>query len=218
MPEPDHDMTARLLATLATQKEPDLAEAVEAAITNDGFRRQLLDGLASKNDVFRYNSFKVLQEASELQPASLYPHWDEIVLLLDSPNAYHRSTAVRLLANLTQADRDRKFESLRDRYFDLLDDEKIITARYLVGVVSTIVQSYPNLAPHITDELLSVDRTHHAEGRKDLLKGDIIEAFDTFFTQVPDRTKVLSFVEAQQQSSSPRTRKAARAFLEKHSQ
>jgi hypothetical protein len=61
-----------------------------------------------------------------------------------------------------------------------------------------------------------VDGTHHAEGRKDLLKGDIIEAFDAFFAQVPDRSRVLLFVKEQIQSSSPRTRKAARAFLDKH--
>jgi hypothetical protein len=200
---------------LASQKEPDLEEATRAAIADESFRQQLLDGLTSKKDAFRYNCAKVLQEASSRSPASLYAHWDDLVPLLDSANAYHRSIAVRLLANLTQADTDRRFESLMDRYFDLLDDDKIVTARHLVGAVSTIVESYPRLVPLITAKLLAVEETHHTEGRKDLLKGDVIEALDAFFAQVPDKTKVLTFAEAQLKSSSPRTRKAAKAFLVK---
>ncbi len=216
MPQPELGMTATLLELLASEKEPDLEDAIAAAMTERAFRQQLLDSLTSKNDTLRYNCFKVLQEASARNPAEFYPLWDDLVPLLDSSNAYHRSVAVRLLANLTRADSDCRFESLMGHYFELLDDAKIMTARYLVGAVSTIVESQPHLIPHITARLLAVDETHHAEGRKDLLKGDIVEALDAFFAQVPDRAKVLSFVEAQLRSPSPRTRKAARAFLEKH--
>ncbi len=217
MPEPDSGRTTSLLELLASQKDPDLTQAIPAAISDDGFRRQLLDALTSRNDNFRFNCFKVLEQASARDPASLCRHWDELVLLLDSPNAYHRSTAVRLLANLARADAPGRFESLADRFFDLLDDDKIVTARYLVGTVSTIIESHPHLIPKVSARLLAVDETHHTEGRKDLLKGDIVEAFGRFFAQVPDKSKVVSFVRAQLKSSSPRTRKAAKAFLDLHS-
>jgi hypothetical protein len=216
MPQPDSSVTATALEALATHKKPDLEEATTAAISDSSFLQQLFLGLTSKNDVLRYNCFKVLQEVSARNPASLYPRWGDLLPLLDSPNAYHRSVAVRLLANLSHSDADRRFAPILDRYFGLLDDEKILTARYLVAAVPTIVEAYPDLIPLATAKLLAVDGTHHPQGRKDLLKGDIVEAFDALFVQVPDRERVISFVRAQLKSSSPRTRKAARTFLERH--
>jgi hypothetical protein len=214
--EAEAEKTETLLERLATDKEPDLEEAVSAAIGNVTFRRQLLDGLLSKQDTLRYNCVRVLQEASTSSPASLYGCWDELVPLLDSPNAYHRASAVQLLANLAKADGGRKLVSIFDRYFQRLDDDRIVPARYLVRSVSTIVEACPRLIPRIAAKLLAVDGTRHSSGRKDLLKGDVVEAFDSFFDRVPDPASVLSFVEAQLNSGSPRTRKAASAFLDRH--
>jgi len=216
VPITNAEETAHLLDLLADQKDPELTQAVALALSDDGFRQKLVQGLTAKSDVFRYNCVRVLQELSTGNPDTLYPYWDDLVPLLDSPNAYHRTTAVLLLANLTGADVDRRFVSLLDRYFERLDDEKIVTARHLVKALPAITASYQDLIPTISARLLCVEDTHHAEGRKDLLKGDVVEAFEVLFDHVPDKKSVLAFVEAQLGSSSPRTRKAAKAFLGRH--
>lgn len=68
----------------------------------------------------------------------------------------------------------------------------------------------------ITKGLLAIEGTQHKQGRKDLIKADIIQAFDQIYEQVENKAEVFGFVEDQLNCSSPKTRKAAKAFIEKH--
>ena len=43
-----------------------------------------------------------------------------------------------------------------------------------------------------------------------------IQAFETFFDAYPNQDRLLAFVRDQLSSDSPKTRKAAKAFLEQH--
>jgi hypothetical protein len=135
---------------------------------------------------------------------------------LDSDNSYHRSIGVRLIANLARCDGKNRLERIFDRYFGLLDDDKIVTARYLAQHAGRIAHAKPILQERITERLLAVDETHHAQSRKDLLKGDVLAAFDEFFDSSPQRERILDFAEQQLASTSPRTRKTAREFLKRH--
>jgi hypothetical protein len=49
-----------------------------------------------------------------------------------------------------------------------------------------------------------------------LIKADIIESFEVFFDNSTDQETILNFAEQQLESSSPKTRKAAKAFLKRH--
>jgi len=208
---------ADVLRTLANEKDPDLEEAIQLAMTDGEALQEMLRGIVSKHDVYRYNCFKVLFQISETEPMILYPEWDYFVGLLDSSNSYHRSISLRIIANLTSVDTEKRFDDIFDPYFDLLDDEKVITARYLAGSAAAIAQHKPYLQARITKKLLGIDDTHHEEGRKDLIKGDIIQTFESFFEDSSDKEEILAFVEAQVKSSSPRTRKIAKSFLKEHS-
>jgi len=199
---------------LGDKEHPSLEEALQQAISDQGVLKEILAGVVSKDEVFRYNCFKVLRQISEDHPLILYPEWDYFIALLDSSNAYHRSIAVQILANLTAVDAQRRFEAIFDRYFDLLDDEKIIVTRALVLSAGTIARAKPSLQARIVERLLGIDETHHKH--KDLIKGDAIQSFEAFFEGYPDRERILKFVEQQLECSSPKTRKTARAFLDKY--
>jgi hypothetical protein len=203
---------------LANDKDADLEKAVQLASADPKLLDELLRGILSKQDTYRYNCFQVLLQISEQEPAILYPRWDYLVEQLDSDNSYHRSIGLRLIANLTGADAAGRFDGIFDRYFDLLDDEKIVTARYLVQSTGKIVRHKPHLRERIIARLLGVDNTHHTESRKDLLKGDVIQAFEEFFKDSADQDSILAFAKAQLACSSPKTRKAAKQFLEKYGQ
>lgn len=208
---------ADVLRTLANEKDPDLEEATQLAMTDGDALQEMLKGIVSKQDVYRYNCFKVLFRISEQEPMILYPEWDYFVGLLDSSNSYHRSISLRIIANLTRVDTEKRFDDIFDPYFDLLDDEKVVTARYLAGSAGAIARHKSYLQASITKRLLAIDNTHHQEGRKDLMKGDIIQTFESFFEGSSDKEDILAFAKAQAKSSSPRTRKIAKAFLKKHS-
>ena len=50
-----------------------------------------------------------------------------------------------------------------------------------------------------------------------MISADIIGAFEEFFEDSHNKEEILAFVERQLECSSPKTRKAAKAFLDKHS-
>jgi len=201
---------------LAGEKDPPLAGAGQLALEDQGFLKQLLDGLVSKNDVYRYNCFKVLLQLSQNQPLALVASWDYFVELLGSRNAYHRSVALQIIAHLTRVDDDGRFEEIFDAYFGLLDDQKVMIARHLAACAGRVAVSKPHLQERITERLLVIDQTHHTPGRMALIKGDAVQAFGEYFEDSAHQARILAFVTEQLESESPRTRKVAQVFLDRY--
>jgi hypothetical protein len=208
--------TGHVQQMLAIKETPNLDDIARSAVADAEILKELLDGVVSKDDTYRYNCFRALLQISENEPLALYPEWDYFVPFLASPNAYHRSVAVQLLARLAQVDSEKRFEAILEPYLAMLDDEKVMVARYLAQNAGRIVKAKPSLQEQITAHLLDVDRTHHTQSRKDLVKADIIQAFHAFFAESRDKEKILAFVEQQLESSSPKARQAAKAFLKEH--
>ena len=188
------------------------------AVKNDELMATLLDSLWSKNETIRYNCHKVLFLLTQEQPQTLYSKWDYFEEFLESDNTYHKLSAVLLLANLTQIDKDNKFERLFDRYYDLLDDKSFITAAYVAGASGKIARAKPRLRTRITNRLLNIDETHHNPEHKDLVKASIIEAFEEYINQTRNKNRIVDFVQQQLNCRSPKTKKAAKEFLARFNQ
>lgn len=199
------------------KKNIDIKAVAKKALNDDKLLAELLDNLRSKNEAIRYNSHKVLFFITEEQPQTLYSKWDYFVEFLDSDNTYHKLSAVHLLANLSKVDKNNKFEKLFDRFYGLLNDKSFITAAYLAGASGKIAKAKPKLQTRITNRLLSIDKTHHEQERKDLVKTYIIEAFEEYFDQTKNKKRIIEFVQ-QLNCKSPKTRKAAKEFLKRLNQ
>ena len=196
-------------------KKIDIKVVAKKALKNRKLLSELLDNLWSKNETIRYNSHKVLFFLTEEHPQTLYSSWDYLVKFLDSDNTYHKLSAVLLLANLTRIDKDNKFEKVFDKFYGLLDDRSFITAAYLAGASGKIAKAKPKLQTKITNRLLSIDKTHHEQERKDLVKASIIESFEEYFEQTRSKKRILEFVQKQLNCQSPKTKKAAKEFLKR---
>jgi AcrR family transcriptional regulator len=201
-----------MLAEL-NSKDADIEAVAERAAADEALVSELLDGLESRNETYRYNCFKVLLQVSEEHSQVLYPRWDRFVKLLSSSNTYQRLSALQLIANLTRVDTENRFEGIFDLYFGLLDDPSVIPAAHLARAAGRIVNAKPELEPRITDRLLSIDETHHDPERRHLIKGYALEAFAEYFETAGDRDRIVDFVKEQVDGGSPRTRKAARGLL-----
>jgi hypothetical protein len=199
-------------------KTINIKVVAKKALKDDKLMAELLDNLWSKNETIRYNSHKILVVITEEQPQTLYSNWDYFVKFLDSDNTYHKLTAVLLLANLTKVDKNNKFEKVFDRFYGLLNDRSFITAAYLAGASGKIAKAKPKLQTRITNRLLSIDKTHHEQERKDLVKTNIIEAFEEYFDQTRNKKRIIEFVKKQLNCKSPKTRKAAKEFLKRLNQ
>ena len=193
---------------------------IEALAKRIGGNREafklVIDGLTCTMETYRYNCNRLIVRVAETTPGDVYPYWDQLEELLDSSNTYHRCAAINILPHLIPADGGSKFDGIFAKYFSRLDDESVIPPCYVARNCPTIASHRPDLLPRITNELLAIDATRHKEGRKDLIKADIILTLDSLFPQMENEPEVRRFVEAQLNCSSPKTRKAAKAFLQKH--
>jgi hypothetical protein len=173
---------------------------------------ELLEGILSKKDEIRSNSFKVLMQISEDQPELLYPKYDYLANLLDSDNHYQRNIGINLLANLARIDTENKFEKIFDKYFGNIDGNRTMVAGHAAINSGKIAKAKPNLRTKITKRLLSVGKSHKGK-HIDLIVAYVIGAFEQYFGESSNKKEILAFVEAQLESKSPKTRKLAREFL-----
>ncbi|WXG39686.1 MAG: hypothetical protein WED07_02440 [Candidatus Freyarchaeum deiterrae] len=197
------------------KKNVNIDNIAKRALEDDKVLSELFEGILSKKDTIRYNSFKVFMLLSDEHPEVLYPKWDFFVELLSSDNTSHRNIAVNILANLTSADKENRFEKIFDQYYNLLDDESVIPAAQLAGNSGKIAQAKPKLQTKITKKLLGIDETHHEQQRKELIKSYAIKSLSEYFEQAENKKEIIEFVKKQLESKSPKTRKTAKEFLKK---
>ena len=180
---------------------------------NEKVLQELLDGVLSKKDGVRYNSFKALSVLSENHPERLYGKWDFFANMICRGNAFHKYIAIYIIANLTKADAENKFEKLFDAYYGLLGDKSVIPAAHVAVNSGKIALAKPELQAEITNRLLAIDNT--VQRHKDLVKASAIEAFGAYFEQSEDKARIIEFAKAQLNCESPKTRKKAKEFLKK---
>jgi hypothetical protein len=169
--------------------------AAEVALTDDEILKELLDGVLSKKDAVRYGSFKALNVLSETHPERLYDKWDFFADMLCNANTPQKYIAIYIIANLTKADPQNKFEKIFDAYYGLLGDKSPIPPAHVALNSGKIALAKPHLQAEITNRLLDIDNV--VQRHKDLVKASAIEAFDAYFEQSKDQQKIGEFVTAQ---------------------
>ncbi|MBN2007748.1 hypothetical protein JW960_00215 [candidate division KSB1 bacterium] len=205
----DHSLAVQILNT--KDSDDDLDQVVNMAISDAQLLETLRGGLMQKNEVYRYNCYKVLFRISQLRPDVLYPWWDFFVEHMESPNAYHRMAAIPIIAQLTKADPENRFDAVFSQFFSHLEDTSFIVARFIAQNAGVIAKARRRLQRDITQKLLTIEHTPHKH--IDLLKSDAIESFTVYFDEAENKDAIIAFVKAEFSGDSPRCRKMAKAFL-----
>ena len=185
----------------------------QMALKDGKVLQEALDGVLSKKDVIRQNSFQTLNLISKNHPNRIYNRWGFFANLIRGGNSFHKYIAIWIIANLTKADPENKFEKLFDDYYGLLGDKSVIPAGHVAAKSGIIALAKPELQGQITNRLLNIDNI--VQRHKDLVKAGAIEAFNVYFEKSKDQGKIIEFVKAQLNCESPKTRKIAKKFLEK---
>ncbi|NLI99172.1 hypothetical protein GX441_11010 [bacterium] len=193
-------------------KKADIKKLAQKALYDNRFVDELLEGILSKKDVIRSNSFNTLMMLSEMDAERLYHKWNLFSELLDSENTYHKYIAVYLIVNLLSADKDKRFDEIFPRFYALLEDS-IVVAGHVAALSARIIHARPELEPRITEKLLDIDKT--SQKHKYLLKAGAIDSFDSYFEGAKDKEGILRFVRQALAGDSPKTRKKAKEFLKK---
>jgi len=191
-------------------------ESIAKKVVNE---RKLLDDLleftSSDKAVIKYKSLKVLTLLSEQQSELLYPEWDFFVKLLDNENTFLRAIGATIIANLTRIDTENKFESIFNKYYNLLEDKSMINAANIAGCSGIIAKSKPHLQSKITNKLLDIDKTHHSSECKNIIKGKAILSFNEYIGEFKDKEKIIQFVKKELKNTRSATKKKAEKLLKK---
>ena len=179
----------------------------------------LLEGISHPKAAVRYGCSKVLMDLSEEHPEKLYPHFDFFVNMLDSKYRILTWTALAIIANLTLADTDNKFDAIFAKYYSFLDDEYMVTVANTVGNSGKIALAKPYLVPEITKELLNVQNLsitpHLTDECRRVIAQQAINTFDQFFDKIDQKEPVLFFVRLHVESPRKKLKTAAEKFLKK---
>lgn len=195
-------------------KNVDTERLSHEALSDNELFRELMSGVKSKDNTIRSNSFRTLLLISEENPEFLYPHWDYFQDMLESSNNYHKYIAIYILANLTRADDVEKFEEIFDDYYGILAGSKVMNASHVAVNSPIIFKNKPKLRTRILYQLLNIDTLHQGR-QKELVKAYAIEALRKIYPDADDKERIVEFVQAQLESSSPKTRDMASCFLDR---
>ena len=180
---------------------------------------KIVNGMNSSKAAIRYGCGKVLMDFSERNPKELYPYFDFFVKLLDSKYRILTWQAMAIIANLTSVDKNDKFDSIFEKYFNFINDEYMVTIANLVGHSGKIACSKPNLIPLITENLLKIENLkttpHLTDECKRVIAESAINSFDMYFDRVENKEKVFSFVKQHVNSSRKTLKIKVEGFLNK---
>jgi hypothetical protein len=79
---------------------------------------------------------------------------------------------------------------------------------------STILSFKPHLEKQITEILLNIEQIHQGK-QIELVKSAVIESFSKYFQNSSRKDEIIKFVSNQLDSTSPKTKKTAKAFISK---
>jgi len=180
---------------------------------------EIIDGVSSGKAAIRYGCGKVLMDLSEEYPDKLYPYMDFFIKLLSSKYRILTWQAMFITANLTKVDKNKKFDSIFDKYYSFLNDEYMVTVANVVGHSGKIALAKPHLIPKITKELLKVENIkttpHLTDECKKVIAEKAIQSIDMFFPQIENKDEVISFVKKHAASSRKTLKTKSEEFLNK---
>jgi len=186
------------------------------ALSDPDLLRELLEGVVPgpQPETRRQNCSQALLWLAENQPQVLLPHWEHFVTCLRSNNGFSIYVAMYVLAALAAIDTEDRFAAVCRDYLDLFATEKTMVAGHAIRCAARIAMACPRYREAILHDLLAIESIHRGKNMG-LMVGYVIEAFDLLFDTVEDKGSIFTFVERHAQSESPRTRKQAKAFLDK---
>ena len=152
----------------------------------------------------------------------VYPYFDDIAQLIHSGNNFIKWGAITVISNLITVDKEKRFEKIRDGYFDLINSDSMITAANVVTNAWKFVQACPEIENDITARMIKVaENTYLHKGNpspecRNILIGHVIEGFDKYFKVSGNKSMILEFVGSQKNNGRNSTAKKAAAFLKKY--
>lgn len=126
------------------------------------------------------------------------------------------------MSNLVPIDKDSRFGSVYDDYFDFINDPQMITAGNIIGNAWKIILANPDYEEDITKRLLAVTGITYLNNGEpspecnNIICGHCIDCFDRYFEKSRFKEDIIQFVRSQLNNPRKSVSKKAEKFLEKN--
>ena len=210
-----------ILEALA-MKGADIGALADRLISDSQQIPELIHALQTEKSAKKYAYEKILRIVSERRPDLIYPHFEAFASLLDSENNFLKWGAIMTVANLTAADKQKKFESIFRKYFDPISGPTMITAANIIGGSTIITRAKPALADAIAKEILRVEKAKYMlKGNlspecRNVAIGHAIDSFEKLYGLIEHKIDVTAFVKRQLKNPRKPVAKRAEQFLRKY--
>ncbi len=204
------------------KQKPDVENIVDQVGADPSILPVLFEIIRVDKGSIKFFCDKVIRLTSERQPSLVYPYFQIVAGLVDSPNNFIKWGAIITLSNLVTVDDDRQIDSVYDHLFALVDSDSMITAGNVAGCAPKIIEKFPDREPDITERLLRVTgNTYLYKGQvspecKNIMIGHVIDCFDQYFPRSGSQGKMIEFAAAQLTNPRKAVARKAAAFLQKH--
>lgn len=195
--------------TALVQEDPDIIQL-------------LFDLLEQEKSAVKYLCEKIVRQLSEQSPEALYPYFDRMAALLESPNNFIKWGFILSVANMLSVDCAEKWKSVEDNYLSFYKAKDIPAFGNAVKSLPKLLDVYPELEKKIVPALLGIDGHvfyHKGEPSQDCLnvaKEHIIDCFFQIYEKSAYRGEMLRFAEDNLQNPRAGVRSRAKRFLKEY--
>lgn len=204
------------------KRKPDLEGFSLEVMADPAMIGMLLEIISTDTGSVKFYCDKVVRFVSERNPSLVYPYFNDIAELIDSPNNFVKWGAILTISNLLSVDDENRFEMIYDRYLSLLNSETMVTAANIAGNAWKIVRKHPGWEKDITQRLLKIEgNTYLYKGEpspecRNIMFGHMLDCFDRYFDLSTSKEKMIGFAESQRNNPRKTVARKAEAFLKKH--
>ena len=184
------------------------------AVKNNNVLNQVLKGALSESKRVKNAAAKCLREISRIQPEKLYPSFDLFVKLIGGKDTILMWNAIEVLSNLTEVDKDNKFNGkILNKYIFLLSEDSMVTAANTISALGKVALNKPGFRKRITGELVKVNSLPHSVECRNILAGKALDTFENYIDDIKYKNEIIQFAEKQMKNRRNATRKKAGKLL-----
>lgn len=197
----------------------NIEKYTDIVLKDEKIRREIVNQmLTHKHIMVYYHCYYILDRATSRNPELFYDNWKNFEKLLDHDNSYHRTIGLVMISNLIKVDKEKYFDSISDKYFMFINDEKITTARDCVVCTGKILEQRSDYIDKVIKLYLDMEKIcKFKENQKALLLYDIFVIFDEFYEKTSFKKEIDKKILDNLKNSSPKTRKKANELKKKYS-
>lgn len=129
-----------------------------------------------KDNDIRYEALNELLLLTEKRVVWYNDHIDDILLKLQSKNAFQRSIGMMLICNLAKSDTENRTKAYLPKIIELLSDDKIMVKRQTIQNIWKIAISTNELETEVINLLISKYLKCINEKHYNLVRADILES------------------------------------------